>query len=169
MLPCCQSDPKEHISVKLYLKFKSFQSRKHTWICCLQNGSHYISASMCLWYRVWMQGSTHPTVWQTGAIKTSWANGCWQYHFYINSTWSVLREVTFSKLGKYKTLAMLWSPLNVEDLQVFYVGCTHEQTAKRTGYSLTLKHRETHGCVVSTAATDALVLKHQAISILSTD
>ena len=36
-------------------------------------------------------------------------------------------------------------------------------------YALTLKHRETHGCVVSTVATDALVLKHQAISILSTD
>ena len=35
--------------------------------------------------------------------------------------------------------------------------------------NLTLKHRETHGCVVSTVATDALVLKHQAISILSTD
>ena len=34
---------------------------------------------------------------------------------------------------------------------------------------LTLKHRETHGCVVSTVATDALVLKHQVISILSTD
>ena len=38
-----------------------------------------------------------------------------------------------------------------------------------TEISLTLKHRETHGCVVSTVATDALVLKHQAISILSTD
>ena len=34
---------------------------------------------------------------------------------------------------------------------------------------LTLKHQEMHGCVVSTVATDALVLKHQAISILSTD
>ena len=31
--------------------------------------------------------------------------------------------------------------------------------------SLTLKLRETHGCVVSTVATDALVLKHEAISI----
>ena len=30
-------------------------------------------------------------------------------------------------------------------------------------------HRETHGCVVSTVATDALVLKHQAISIHSAD
>ena len=34
---------------------------------------------------------------------------------------------------------------------------------------LTLKHRETHGCVVSTVATDALVLKHQAISIHNAD
>ena len=34
---------------------------------------------------------------------------------------------------------------------------------------LTLKHRETHWCVVSTVATDALVLKHQAISILNAD
>ena len=34
---------------------------------------------------------------------------------------------------------------------------------------LTLKHRETHGCVVSTVATDALVLKHQLISIFNAD
>ena len=34
---------------------------------------------------------------------------------------------------------------------------------------LTLKHRETHGCVVSTVATDVLVLKHQAISIHNAD
>ena len=36
-------------------------------------------------------------------------------------------------------------------------------------FSLTLKHRETHGRVVSTMATDALVLKHQAISIQNAD
>ena len=40
---------------------------------------------------------------------------------------------------------------------------------KTVAILLTLKHREMHGCVVSTVATDALVLKHQAISILSTD
>ena len=34
---------------------------------------------------------------------------------------------------------------------------------------LTHKYRETHGCVVSTVATDALVLKHQAISIHNAD
>ena len=35
--------------------------------------------------------------------------------------------------------------------------------------NLTLKHRETHRCVVSTVATDTLVLKHQAISIHNDD
>ena len=35
--------------------------------------------------------------------------------------------------------------------------------------TLTLKHREMHGCIVSTVATDALVLKHQAISIHNAD
>ena len=34
---------------------------------------------------------------------------------------------------------------------------------------LTLKHLETYGCTLSTVATDALVLKHQVISIHSAD
>ena len=36
-------------------------------------------------------------------------------------------------------------------------------------HDLTLKHREMHGCIVSTVAADALVLKHQAISIHNAD
>ena len=36
-------------------------------------------------------------------------------------------------------------------------------------FLLTLKYREKHGCVVSTVATDAVVLKHQVISFLNTD
>ena len=35
--------------------------------------------------------------------------------------------------------------------------------------SFTLKHWEMHGCIVSTVATDALVLKHQANSIHNAD
>ena len=35
--------------------------------------------------------------------------------------------------------------------------------------ALTLKDWEMHGCVVSTVATDALVLNHQVISILNAD
>ena len=34
---------------------------------------------------------------------------------------------------------------------------------------LTLKHRETYGFIVSTVATDALVLQHQVINILNAD
>ena len=44
-----------------------------------------------------------------------------------------------------------------------------EPVTKMYYIPLTLKHRETHGCVVSTVATDALVLKHQAISIHNAD
>ena len=46
-LQYCQLDPKEHISAKFYLKFKCFHSRKCTWTCRLQNGSHFVLASMC--------------------------------------------------------------------------------------------------------------------------
>ena len=37
------------------------------------------------------------------------------------------------------------------------------------GDFFTLKHQEMHCCIVSTVATDALVLKHQATSIHSAD
>ena len=36
-------------------------------------------------------------------------------------------------------------------------------------WDLTLKRQEVHGCIRSSAATDALVLKHQAISIYGAD
>ena len=56
----------------------------------------------------------------------------------------------------------------------WYIGTKQFLQPMLTNYqwglvALTLKHPETHGCVVSTVATDALVLKHQAISILSAD
>ena len=34
---------------------------------------------------------------------------------------------------------------------------------------LTYKQQEEHGCILNTVATDALVLKHQAISIHNAD
>ena len=45
----------------------------------------------------------------------------------------------------------------------------HDQMREREYLGLTLKCQETHGCVVSTVTTDALVLKHQAISIHNAD
>ena len=39
----CQVEPKEHISVKYYSKFKGFHSRKCTQKCRLRNGGHFVS------------------------------------------------------------------------------------------------------------------------------
>ena len=68
----------------------------------------------------------------------------------------------FSSKSPHKRhcISHLWRP------DMWCLLCIQNLTTK---VHLTLKHRETHGCVVSTVATDALVLKHQAISILSTD
>ena len=54
--------------------------------------------------------------------------------------------------------------------ETYNIALTSKSDCKHIAvYNLTLKHRETHGCVVSTVATDALVLKHQAISIHNAD
>ena len=42
----CSLDPTEHVSMKLYLKFNSFLSRKWTWKS-LRNDGHFVPASMC--------------------------------------------------------------------------------------------------------------------------
>ena len=48
MLPYSQLDPKELISLKLYLKFRSFHSRKCTWKCHLRNGNYLALASLAI-------------------------------------------------------------------------------------------------------------------------
>ena len=54
---------------------------------------------------------------------------------------------------------------------MFWTNVNHDYciTASLQYNELTSKHWETHKCVVSTVATDALVLKHQAISIHNAD
>ena len=47
MMTYCQLDHKEHISMKYYLKFVSFPSRKCMWNYRLQNGGHFVQASIC--------------------------------------------------------------------------------------------------------------------------
>ena len=46
MLTYCQLKPKEHISVKFYLKFRCFYSRKCVWTCRLRNGGHFVQGKM---------------------------------------------------------------------------------------------------------------------------
>ena len=60
-----------------------------------------------------------------------------------------------------------WVKLNYHWVSVDPDLCCHMVSLGQN--ELTLKHRETHGCVVSTVAIDALVLKHQAISIHNAD
>ena len=47
ILPNCQLDSLEHISLEVYSNFKHFHARKVIWKCFLQDGSHFVSASMC--------------------------------------------------------------------------------------------------------------------------
>ena len=56
MLECCWLDPWEQTPVKSLLKFVRFHSK-----CCLQNGGHFVSASMYQCYQ-WLQinHSSHP-------------------------------------------------------------------------------------------------------------
>ena len=44
MLTYCKldGDPKEHISMKSYLKFTYSHSRNCLWTCCLWNGNHFV-------------------------------------------------------------------------------------------------------------------------------
>ena len=59
--------------------------------------------------------------------------------------------------------------LHIWNAQPSFQGLLENRKSTSVKAILTLKHRETHGCVVSTVATDALVLKHQAISIHNAD
>ena len=52
---------------------------------------------------------------------------------------------------------------------MYFLTCSQEFEWQEVSAGLTLKHQEMHGCIVSTVATDALVLKHQAISIHNAD
>ena len=47
LITYCQSEPKEHISMKYYFKFKIFHSRKCTRKFRLWNDVHFVSASPC--------------------------------------------------------------------------------------------------------------------------
>ena len=46
MMACCQLDTKGHISLKIYLKIKSFHSITCIWEGCLQNGDNIVSTSI---------------------------------------------------------------------------------------------------------------------------
>ena len=64
----------------------------------------------------------------------------------------------------------IWQKIQMSATEMSFKNHTIKITATLPGANeLTPKHRETHGCIVSTVATVALVLKHQAISIHNAD
>ena len=56
-----------------------------------------------------------------------------------------------------------------QDKQQLVLLVTSGLSDRKVSASLTHKHLEIHGCILNTVATDALVLKHQAISTHSAD
>ena len=67
LLPHCQIDTKEHISVKFHLNFNGFHSRKCTWKCCLRNGGQFVLAPMCSAESVFMSWH-HPDLTHWGRV-----------------------------------------------------------------------------------------------------
>ena len=65
----CQLEPKEHISMRVYLKWKYFHSRKCVWICRLRNGSHFVREEMSqliVPWRMWLWFQTCKSLTQLG-------------------------------------------------------------------------------------------------------
>ena len=47
VLTYCQFNPQQQTSVKFKLEYQNYHSTKCIWKCCLQNGGHFVQASMC--------------------------------------------------------------------------------------------------------------------------
>ena len=80
-------------------------------------------------------------------------------HF-ICTVWLANRLYQVYSTGRYYHTGLAWYG---------FLSCPSLELQVPNLVWLTPKHREMHGCVVSTAATNALVLKHQAISIHNAD
>ena len=81
------------------------------------------------------------------------------------SQWWLIVNLTFRKIPQWN-LKQNATSVNREDA---FENVIFKMVAILFVYALTHKQQETHGCIASTVATDALVLKHQAISSNSAD
>ena len=134
--------------------------------CCL-----FYSALICWWwYQICVGGSQWVNV-HLGALTISLSNvSRWS----LNVPFRKPCIYTLKRNGLHFDEIVITSSTGRCQLPLLPQICVSESGQHWFRYSSpshysTLKHRETHGCVVSTVATNALVLKHQAISILSSD
>ena len=138
--------------MKLESKYRNFRSRKCIWKCPLVKlieAKRHIYASVN-WATIGSDDGFSP-VQRQAIIKTNDGElliGLLETNF--NKIGNKIEQFSFKELY-LKMPSAKWQPFCIS-INV-----------------LTHKQLETHGCILSTVATDALVLKHQAISIRSVD
>ena len=103
MLPFCQFDYSEQTSVQYQSKFIYFHSRKCNWKCRLENGSHFVSGSVC-WTIVRIWGLT-------GLCMSQYRN---KYHGHIlviisHSTYGMWLHVPALDTCFWHTRPHMWS------------------------------------------------------------
>ena len=243
--------PMKHVSIKIDLEFESFMSRTWIWKCCLQNVSHFVSASVCcelvmlrlfflppwgcfkntyellnvralkfppvdkihifqcmdkifcvdfkgtIWNSTQNILPIHWKIWflyieivRALRFKSSYVflkcpqmchqcagvllSSCrqWANIYWVCSQSHYSDVIMSAKMSRINGVLIVCSTIcsgtdqrkHQSSRSLAFVRGIHQSTK-----SLTLKQWETHGCVVSTVATDALALKHQAISIHNAD
>ena len=85
LLVKCWLDPWKRMSMKFGDKFNSLHSRKHIWKCCLQNGNHFVPASMCLDSASQeCVDLLQPTSY---LLRPGLALGCWDFKSHLCEIW----------------------------------------------------------------------------------
>ena len=90
----------------------------------------------------------------------------------INSKTALVQIRTWCRRGDkplYKPTVALCTGAYMCHSTIMFYALVNMLDIKWCLVTWTLKHRKTHGCLVSIVATDALVLKHQAISSRNAD
>ena len=124
-----------------------------SWFVACSVPSHYLN--YCQWYRDHFVNA--PSQWEMTLhcnVISHWLDAFTKWSLMVHWGTKLKRNI--------KILVFSFKQLHLKNSSKWQPFCSGLNV-------LILKHREPHGCVVSTVATDALVLKHQAISIHNAD
>ena len=129
--------PRGQSSVRFELKYKKFLSRKWIWKCCLQNGGHFVSASM--WSQHFSLDCCHFTneyhhppltlLLYLGPISAVWhsvfkivsAYICKPHYLFLSSVnlpYITKHDIHFSKTHTFETLTLVTSWYTPRCLQI---------------------------------------------------
>ena len=113
----CRIDPKEWMSVKSQSKYNKFHSRKFIWKCCLQNGGHFVSTSVCWSYLL-------VSFWCSGTVK-------------MLRTHKKLRNL-HGQVG-LNSLSLGWGNITCYKLSSKFVSCHRNCAKKKHGWNIGAK------------------------------